>query len=176
MTAADRTSLVDLFWSKVNKAGPTHPTLGTSCWEWSGSHEGGGYANVWFGKRVRKAHRVSYELVVGPIPVGLELDHLCRNVGCVNPAHLEPVTHAENCRRGLAGKYQTRKMFCPSGHEYTPENTYVSKSNRRHCRACEAARRARPEYKARMSAYGYEWRAKRKAARFASTTVDGGSK
>lgn len=71
------------------------------CWEWIGTRYGNGYgqAAIGDGGRINQAHRVVYEALVGPIPEGLELDHLCRNPSCVNPDHLEPVTHAENMRR-----------------------------------------------------------------------------
>lgn len=79
-------------------------TPGDGCWEWTGARQPDGrydYGMFWDGTRAVRAHRFAYELLVGPIPVGLELDHLCRNPPCVNPAHLEPVTHAENIRRGV---------------------------------------------------------------------------
>src|SRR5213593_4533327 len=83
-----RTS-VDLFWAKVNKAEG-------SCWRWTGSQRRGGYGRVRIGGRDFVAHRVAYELTIGPIPDGLQLDHLCRNRLCVRPAHLEPVTGQVN--------------------------------------------------------------------------------
>lgn len=91
------------FWSKVDKAGPLPkwaPFLGP-CWLWTGHLDRYGYANFGLGKhRMVKVHRFAYELLVGPIPEGLEIDHLCRVRHCVNPAHMEPVTHAENMARG----------------------------------------------------------------------------
>ena len=80
------------FWAKVRKT--------DGCWLWTGSHNGLGYGTIRSVGRKMYVHRYSYELLVGPIPAGLELDHLCRVPGCVNPDHLEPVTHAENLRRG----------------------------------------------------------------------------
>lgn len=95
------------------------------CWEWSLTHTHDGYARI--GSRV--AHRVGYELLVGPIPAGLELDHLCCNPGCVNPTHLEPVTHAENRRRA-------RREHCIRGHPRSGDNLYVSPDGSRNCREC----------------------------------------
>lgn len=93
------------------------------------------------------AHRVAYELVVGPIPEGLEIDHLCRTRSCVRPDHLDPVTHAENCRRaGVPGhatkawqaKMRARKT-CGRGHDVAEAT--VLKDGRRDCRACRRERR-----------------------------------
>ena len=81
------------------------------------------------------AHRVAYELQVGPIPVGLQLDHLCRVRSCVNPAHLEPVTSAENTRRGL----RAMKTHCPQGHPYAGENLLIRPTGQRRCRTCHLA-------------------------------------
>lgn len=86
-------------------------------------------------------HRVTFEHFIGPVPEGLELDHLCRVTACCNPGHLEPVTHAENIARGeWNGPAAKRaRTHCASGHEYTPENTYQRPDGRRRCRACHAA-------------------------------------
>jgi hypothetical protein len=90
---------------------------------------------------------MAYEMLVGPVPDGLELDHLCRVPACVNPDHLEPVTHIENVRRGRS--YWAERTHCSAGHEYTRENTRITKRGRT-CRACKneterAARRRKRE-------------------------------
>jgi hypothetical protein len=85
------------------------------------------------------AHRVLYRLVNGPIPIGAEIDHLCRNRSCVNPDHLEAVSHRENLMRSpiAPAAINARKTHCKYGHEFTQTNTYVS-SGRRRCRLCQA--------------------------------------
>lgn len=109
-----------------------------SCWLWARSTKDD-YPMLWIGKKRYRAHRVIYEALVGLIPEGLSLDHLCRVKCCVNPEHLEPVTHAENVRRGNSGKFQAAKTHCPKGHEYTPENTHLGRRGNyvmRGCRMC----------------------------------------
>jgi len=111
------------------------------CWVWTAALNNGGYGLVRLDGRTRRAHRVVYELLVGPIPEGLELDHLCRNHACVNPDHLEPVTHGENIRRGLNG-FALRGL-CRSGrHDITdPANIYLFPgAGRRTCRPCKCER------------------------------------
>lgn len=139
------------FWAKTRRGSDSE------CWPWVGHVNAYGYGNfIWQGGRL--AHRFAYELVIGPIPDGLDLDHTCHSSArcdspgnscphrrCVNPAHLEPVTFQENARRSqpgrrpkMAGVKNLAKTHCPKRHEYTAENTYV---DRRGCRNCKACRR-----------------------------------
>ena len=114
------------FWARVDKS--------ANCWLWTGSINNAGYGRIArSGDGVGGlAHRISYELEAGPIPAGLEIDHLCRVRACVNPAHLEPVTRAENVRRAAAAI-----THCRQGHEYAPENTYIDpRTRKRQCRVC----------------------------------------
>ena len=108
------------------------------CWIWLRFKDRDGYGRIKVNGKRQAIHRLSYETYVGPIPEGLQLDHLCRVRHCINPDHLEPVTNAENSRRGNTGKvnnHQAIKTHCPQGHEYNEENTYRWK-NQRCCRTC----------------------------------------
>ena len=109
----------------------------SGCWEWQGYIDRHGYGRITINYKPHSAHRVGYELFVGPIPDGLVIDHLCRNRACVNPEHLEPVTNDENVRRGLRSPTKTH---CVHGHEFTIENTRISASGRRRCLECERIR------------------------------------
>jgi len=123
-------------------ASKIRPVPITGCWEWVGAKDSRGYGNVKVGGRVRKAHRVIYELLRGPVPPNYECDHLCRVPWCVNPDHVEVVAHVENVRRGAArwvpGERQRAKRRCPQGHHYTKANTYIHPvSGGRWCRTCD---------------------------------------
>ncbi len=117
------------FWRKVAKS--------DGCWTWQAAKVGSGYGRVHWGGWVQQAHRVAYELLVGPIPDGLHLDHLCRNPGCVNPAHLEPVTPGENVLRGVGvSAVHANATHCHKGHLFDEANTYIDPNGWRRCRAC----------------------------------------
>lgn len=121
----------------------THKVLNTGqCWLWLGHRDKQGYGgfqlqidgvNKWC-----KAHRISYQHYVEPIPDGLVIDHLCRNTSCVNPQHLEPVTVGENNRRGI--NRNKMKTHCPRNHPYDEANTYLDRNGSRICRACHNER------------------------------------
>lgn len=123
---------------RIERAVQIDPESG--CWEWQRAHDGEGYGFIKVSGRQLRAHRVSYELHVGAIPDGLPLDHLCRNTSCVNPEHLEPVTHAENMRRAptTLAAINAAKTHCPKGHSYD-EYGYVWQG-RRYCRECRRVR------------------------------------
>lgn len=134
-------TLDERFWIKVQGAGDVE-----SCWIW------GGYVDPQTGygrytvnaaitgaveqTQVFYAHRYAWEFMHGPVPKGLDLDHLCRNRACCNPWHLEPVTPLVNTSRGIGHGKETR---CPQGHPYDEANTY-RRGGRRYCRACNRAR------------------------------------
>lgn len=107
---------------------------GTRCWLWTGATRLG-YAELSYEGTNRSGHRLAYELWRGPIPEGLQIDHLCRNRRCINPWHLEPVTSAVNIGRSP----RALATHCKYGHEFTPENTRRA-DGRRYCRTCAAAR------------------------------------
>lgn len=106
----------------------------SGCWLWTGAKHPTGYGHIKVKGRVVQVHRAAYELLVGPVPQGLVLDHLCRTPACWNPDHLEPVTRKVNAERGLRGVLTTR---CRRGHAYTLANTYIDRAtNARVCRTC----------------------------------------
>jgi len=111
----------------------------SGCWLWTGPVDSRGYGR----HGAPLAHRLVYEILIGPIPNDMELDHLCRIPRCVNPSHLEPVTHAENVRRGEVGAINRARQkaltVCKRGHEFTPENTRIDRRGDRSCRECSRA-------------------------------------
>jgi hypothetical protein len=113
--------------------------LQNSCWLWAGNCKPDGYGRLWdtFMNRYVYAHRLVYENVVGEIPKGLQLDHLCRVTTCVNPEHLEPVKQRENILRGdgVAAMHY-KKTHCKNGHPFNGENLKIDKRGHRQCRAC----------------------------------------
>ena len=111
------------------------------CWKWKGSHFANGYAR--YGRNQEVLHKRIFECIYGPVPEGSELHHLCRHKWCVNPQHLEVVTvlqhrgyHKDEIPMAATNKAKTH---CPNGHEYTINNTYLSRlknSTMRHCKEC----------------------------------------
>lgn len=151
-------TLEERFWAKVDRRGPDE------YWPWLASlHEG--YGQIMINDRPVGAHRVAYELLVGPIPEGMDLDHLCHTRDtacrlngdcphrrCCNPAHLEPVTRAENSHRGHSPVVaQALATHCVNGHEWTPANTWIRREGTRVCRACNRTRERQRRKAARSS-------------------------
>lgn len=136
------------FWTKVEFG---------ECWRWTGRpSNNGGYAYFSLNGTLFVAHRVAYTSLVGMIPKGLQLDHLCRNRICVNPTHLEPVTHRENIMRGFGwGAENARKDVCPRGHPYN----IVDPDGRRRCLEC-----LRASGRVRAARYGHRDRKSRRLA------------
>lgn len=138
------------------------PSDPNGCWLWKSSIWGKGYASLARNGRKTSGHKYAYERFVGPVPEGMELDHLCGVRNCVNPAHLEAVTHLENIRRSVSA----RKTHCKHGHPFSGDNlVMVVGSNERFKRGCrECRKRSRRDRRGRI-----------KQARMAVQQVAGGS-
>lgn len=112
------------------------------CWNWTGTKSPKGYALTQVDGVSKRAHRVIYELTNGPVPTGLQLDHLCRNRGCVNPDHLEPVTGKVNVLRGVGVTAQNaKKTHCHRGHPLSGDNIYPRSNGGRECWECKIQQR-----------------------------------
>lgn len=134
------------FWSRIDL---------TACWLWTGTQTHNGYGRIKVKGIFKKAHRHVYEELVGPIGAGLTLDHLCRVRLCVNPTHLEPVTLAENLRRGIVARLGREPLprrlpaiprsdlECRRGHPYSLENTRFRPGKGRDCKLCQRIRQTR---------------------------------
>lgn len=126
---------IEKFWKQVSKT--------DSCWNWIGCVAGlhRNYGNIGTKNGTIFAHRFSYIIHKGEIPKGFVIDHLCRNTLCVNPDHLEAVTHRENLLRGIGHTaINANKTKCLRGHEYTPENTSYKTNGTRKCNECNRLR------------------------------------
>lgn len=127
---------ISRFWARIDIGGLD------DCWPWLGAKHSHGYGQLVISGKRLYAHRVAYELSIGPIPEGYEIDHVkvrgCHKRSCCNPAHLEAVTPEENkLRSGWDGVTNARKTYCKRGHPYTPENTGINKRGHRYCKACQ---------------------------------------
>jgi hypothetical protein len=133
---------MERFWSKVAK--------GDECWVWTAYLDERGYGRVGFNGKVQYAHRVAYQLEVGPIPEGAHILHSCDNPPCVNPAHLRAGTRSDNMRDKVArGRdWNVKKTHCKHGHPFNELNTYTTPNGRRNCRTCRIE--AKRAYRARL--------------------------
>ena len=117
------------------------PEPNSGCWLWTGAHNGNGYPVISIarngkGGKNAYAYRLSYEWAKGPIPPDKEIDHLCRIRWCVNPDHLEAVTHRVNMLRGnTVAAFHAQKTECKRGHPFTADNVYFT-ANGKGCVAC----------------------------------------
>jgi hypothetical protein len=147
MNSEQKAKLSKAFWQRVKP-------LSSGCWQWNGFVRADGYGDIGFTESRIRAHRLGWLLLRGEIPEGMELDHLCRNHRCVNPAHLEPVTHKENLFRGegISAKY-VKRTECSYGHPLSGDNLVILPNGARRCQEChrnyEYARKRRLNIPAR---------------------------
>lgn len=125
------------------------------CWVWTGELTGSGYGRVRIKGKNFSAHRYVFELLIKPVPEGLQIDHLCRNRTCVNPRHLEPVTGSENVKRAWAVRIKD-KLNCPKGHPYSGDNLYILTDRKngqtwRNCKMCRVETNKKYYYKKRAN-------------------------
>ena len=130
-----KSALPQRFWDKTRSEDTGYAT---PCLTWTGYRQPNGYGKFGVNRVAKYAHRVAYEALIGPIPDGLMIDHLCRNRACVNVDHMEAVTNQVNILRGeTIMAANAAKTHCDNGHEYTPANTYTRPSDgSRNCRQC----------------------------------------
>lgn len=129
-------NFIKCFWSKVE--------IGNGCWNWRGTRRSDGYGKIRINGNSLYAHRLSYELLRGPIPKGLTIDHLCSNTSCVNPYHLEAISRGENTLRGEAPTaINKRKTRCLYGHPLSGDNllSWAIGRGQRRCKICYYKRR-----------------------------------
>ncbi len=118
------------FWSRVDASG--------DCWLWTGGRGSEGYGTFYWQGKTRLAHRLVYQILVGVIPPTMQIDHLCRVRYCVNPDHMQIVTHRENILRGVGPTAKASQVtHCPKGHPYDKANTRIRWQGWRACRACK---------------------------------------